>query len=127
MEQDLLEIFALKSFNPNSLAFKDSNGQSLTYGELCENIESFKKNILPANVALVLVKNTIGSIATIVGLLEIGVVPILIDAQLNEKAIFNYVSLYSPEYLVVPAGFSFENNSYLKLKNNFDCDILSPL
>lgn len=99
-----MTLFSLHNHPADRAAAIDETGRTLSYGDLIETAERLGAKTRPATVALVLCRNTLGCVASVVGLLQIGVVPILIDADANATTVDNYLQLYQPEWLVRPLG-----------------------
>ena len=98
-----MSLYPLNTFPADRLAAIDDQGQVLSYGELAQLARQLAEKISTRNVALVLVRNTLGSIAAIVALIESGVVPILLDANIDDTIVKRYLNLYQPEILAIPS------------------------
>jgi long-chain acyl-CoA synthetase len=98
-----VSIFPLGGFPADRPAAIDDAGRRLSYGMLVEISEQLATMLPNSMVALVLVRNTLGCIAAIVALLQQRVVPVLLDANINESTARLYMSQYQPEVLIIPA------------------------
>lgn len=88
------------------LAAIDANASSLSYGELCSFAKEVSSYMSPRSLVFMMTENTVGGIAWIIGLLESGNVPLVLNAHTEEELFANMMDIYRPAYLCVPAGNS---------------------
>lgn len=121
-------ILNLDKWSSNALAAKDSQGGSLTYGELRDFI-SRVGTILPGRSLLfLLVENNVGGIAWTIGNIAAGNVPLVLNAHLDDALYQSLYDLYQPPYVCVPEvmadKFGYETVAscygYTLLKTGFD-------
>lgn len=86
----------------NSVALRDNEGYSLTYGQLAEEIVKMKKNLPKRCVAFCLCKNTAGGVLGYLAMVDAGVVPLMLNKDIDEELFLRFYDLYSPTYLWVP-------------------------
>lgn len=98
-----MTLFPLDSFPADRRAAVDDAGQVLSYGELAQISVRLASSVCSGTVALVLTKNTLGCVATIVALIKQGVVPILLDASTSEATFQLHIDRYQPDLLVLPS------------------------
>ena len=98
-----MTLFPLDSFPADRPAAIDDLGKVLSYGELALISVRLASSINARTVAIVLVRNTLGCVATIVALIKQGVVPILLDASAPQATIALYMSRYQPEVIALPS------------------------
>ena len=85
-----------------SLAAIDSSGETLKYGELIDFSMLIAKYIPKRSVIFLLMVNNIGGIAWSVGSINAGVVPLLLNAQIDSALFQQLFDLYAPQFICVP-------------------------
>ena len=106
------------------LAAIDANASSLSYGELCSFAKEVSSYMSPRSLVFMMTENTVGGIAWIIGLLESGNVPLVLNAHTEEELFANMMDLYRPAYLCVPAGNSL-TGKYESVKETYGYVLLS--
>lgn len=89
-------------------ALLDANGQSLTYGELAREGAALCRAAGGRCLVFCLCENAIGSILGYVGFVEGGVVPALLNAELDRDMLRGLYEAYHPAFLWAPEGFAWE-------------------
>lgn len=80
----------------------DDSGRSVTYGEICDFSQEFKKYLPNRSLIFLLAENKIGSLLGYTSALSNHVVPLIISAN-TEEGLYNHLyELYQPEYLWLP-------------------------
>lgn len=85
-----------------SLAVIDSAGRELRYGDLVEFSRDIKRLIPDRSIVFVLAENNVGGIAWSIGLINAGIVPLLLNLHTDKKLFEDLFDLYEPGYLCVP-------------------------
>lgn len=80
----------------------DSSGNELTYGKLLSFSEEIKQYIPQRSVVFFLTANNVGGIAWSIGMMNIGVVPLLLNAHIDEELYKQLFDLYTPPYICLP-------------------------
>ena len=122
-------ILNIDKHKENSLAVIDSAGEKLTYGELTEFSKELKRVLPSRSLVFVLAGNDVGGIAWSIGLLEAGLVPLLLNPKIDPELLERLDEIYEPRYVCLSnrdsGRFDFErklicfNYSLLKTgKNN---------
>lgn len=106
------------------LAAIDASASSLSYGELCSFAKEVSSDISPRSLVFMMTENTVGGIAWIIGLLESGNVPLILNAHTEEELFANMMDIYRPAYLCVPAGNSL-TGKYESVKEAYGYVLLS--
>lgn len=106
------------------LATIDANASSLSYGELCSFAKEVSSYMSPRSLVFMMTENTVGGVAWIIGLLESGNVPLVLNAHTEEELFANMMDLYRPAYLCVPAGNSL-TGKYESVKEAYGYVLLS--
>lgn len=85
------------SKDDNRIAAIDDTGRELTYGELYELADTLKVN---ANRKLCfnLCRNHLGSLAGYISMLEAGVVPVMLAADMDRDLLHNLITSYEPDF-----------------------------
>ncbi len=105
-------ILNLDKHPQDAFAAKDSAGCTLTYGEILEHSEAIASNLPQRSLVFLLTENTVGGIAWVIGCLNSGIVPLVLNAHTEVDLYNNLYNLYHPEYICVPSHmknkFSYE-------------------
>ena len=98
--------------NRNKIAVIDDSGESLTYGDLCDFSEEFKKHLPQRSLIFLMAENRNGSLLGYLGALSNGIVPLILSAKTEDSLYTNLKDKYRPAYLWVSDGltekFTFE-------------------
>ena len=81
----------------------DAQGNVLTYGELCTFPKEVVEHLAPRSLVFMLTENTVGGIAWIIGLLDSGNVPLILNAHTEKELFTNMVEIYRPAYICAPS------------------------
>lgn len=113
----------------DKLAAISEEGDSITYAALEELAREFGDKMDRRSLVFCFCTNTLGSMCGYLSFLYNRVVPLMIDAKINEVLANNLIDVYSPKYLYMPEamveeypGFEevFKTYGYVLLKTNFD-------
>jgi acyl-coenzyme A synthetase/AMP-(fatty) acid ligase len=116
-------IFAGTGFDAN-LAARGDDGAAITYRELGQDAAAIARALGPRCLVFILCRNAIGSLAGYVACLNHGIVPLLLDADLDPGLLAELRAVYRPKYLWAPldkkAGLAgcqtvFEKHNYALL------------
>ncbi len=127
-------ILNIDKWNSAAIAAKDTDGQTLSYGQIVDFTHTIK-SILPArSFVFVLVRNNIGGVAWVTALLENKVVPLILSAQTEQGLFTQLYDKYQPQYLCVPthdverysATIVGEHFGYTLLKTTYSATNLYP-
>ena len=88
----------------DKLALVSSEGERVTYAELVSEAEALEALELERGLAFCLCENSPSSVASYVGLMTCGIVPLLIDRKTVPELLGSLLATYTPRYLCVPAG-----------------------
>lgn len=86
----------------DSVAAIDSTGEQLKYGDLIGFSAEIGQWISERSVVFVLTTNNIGGIAWTIGTINAGVVPLLLNSQIDHALFQHLHNLYLPQYICVP-------------------------
>lgn len=85
--------------NKQGIALKDTNGRVLTYQELAAQINKMKKLNPERAVAFILADNNVESLTIFLAMVESGIVPLMLNADLDEDLLEMYIRAYEPLYI----------------------------
>ncbi len=102
-------ILGLEKQRPDKPAAIDTDGNSVTYGDLIGFSCEISKVIAPSSLVFLMAKNNVGGIAWTISLLESEGVPLILDAHTEEALFANLYDIYKPSYLCVPSTSSLKN------------------
>ena len=94
-------FFDLKSFGEMSALFMDN--EVWGYSRLFDVSEKIAGTMPPRSLVFLLCRNTPASIAAYVGFINHGIVPVMIDAALDEDLLAALIAAYRPTYAWIPA------------------------
>lgn len=99
----------------DNLALLDENGDKLTYSQLNDLCAELGKCIIPRSLAIIFCENSIGCAGGYVGFLHNGVVPLMLDKDIDRSLGAQLIDLYKPRYLYMPGKMAegFEGYSFV--------------
>ena len=80
-----------------------SEERTVTYRELGEEAERIAACVSPRSLVFLLARNSLAAIAGYVGFLQHGIVPVMVDAALDEDLLAALIAAYRPTYAWIPA------------------------
>lgn len=83
-------------------ALISEEGITLTYAQLSKETKRFGTSLVPRTLAFCFCTNTAGSVLGYLGFLQKGVVPVMLDAHLNEELASSLRECYRPMWLYMP-------------------------
>ncbi len=95
------KIWNLEQFKGNT-AIVDEFGKNLSYGLLKEESDELAEAVGERCLVFCLCRNEIGSIMGYVSFINNGIVPVLLNAHLEEELLNNLLKTYEPSFLWVP-------------------------
>ena len=81
-----------------------SDGTEVTYENLIKLADNFGKKIPSRQVVLLICENSIDSIASYIGFIRSGVVPLLVDYKLSQESINIICETYAISYMCLPTS-----------------------
>ena len=81
----------------SKIAVIDDSGEQLTYGDLCDFSEEFKKHLPKRSLIFLMAENCNGSLLGYLGSLSNGIVPLFLSAKTEESLFSALYNLYQPE------------------------------
>ena len=122
------KIWNLEQYK-GKLAVVDENGNSLTYDLLESEAYSLAETIGRRCLVFCLCRNEIGSILGYVSFINNAIVPVLLNAHLEEELLQNLLATYEPAYIWVPKDTvnqfpemeqAYEVHDYCLLKTGYE-------
>ena len=113
----------------DNVAAVSAEGLKITYNELQNFSDKIGKVIEKRTLVFCLCQNTIGSMAGYISFLSNDIVPLMVDANINDVLMNNLLDVYCPQYVYAPMQMKdsfdkyevvFEEYNYCVLKTNFD-------
>lgn len=95
-------IFSIEKKNADTLAICSADGMDMTYGQLRAFAEQMKEIFCGRHLAFCMCENTPGAVAGYIGMLENGIVPLLLGADLNLEQFDAFYHVYEPSYVWAP-------------------------
>jgi acyl-coenzyme A synthetase/AMP-(fatty) acid ligase len=95
-------FYNFQQHNQEQLAMLDDQKFSITYGELSQFFDSFKKTIPTRSLVFHFSENSVPSVALYLACLSHRVVPVLLSPQTNRELIERLFDTYQPQYLIIP-------------------------
>ena len=80
-----------------------SNGSSLTYRELAEDVKTLGAHLAARKLAFCLCENSPASVVGYLACLNTKTVPLMLDKKINADLLGNLMACYRPNYMYVPA------------------------
>ena len=93
----------INKHDKSKTAVKDNENNSLTYGELSEQVEAFSHLLRPRSIIFMLCKNTVGSLVGYLGFVEGNSVPLMLSSKIERELLDELIYEYSPAYLWIPS------------------------
>lgn len=86
------------------LALKDSGGDSLTYGELCDEVRRLQAVLTDRRLAFCLCRNEVGAALGYLAMVDAGVVPVMLSASIKSELLAGLYDTYRPSLVWAPEG-----------------------
>lgn len=94
-------MFDLQKYTPNTAVISD-RGESLTYGQLAEEVEKFAASVPQKGFVFTLCENLLGSLVGYVTCINKGIPQVLLDGSKDLELVLRLIEIYHPEYLWMP-------------------------
>ena len=95
------KIWNLEQFE-NNVAIIDEYGNKLSYSHLQSKSDEIARAIDQRCMVFCLCRNEIGSVLGYVSFINHNIVPVLLNAQMEEELLHKLLDLYQPQFLWVP-------------------------
>ena len=101
-------IFDIDKKSKESIAIQDDGGNVLQYGEFVNIINQSKGLLSDRSLVIVLAENTVDVLSFIITCLEHKWIPLVINKDLDNHLLKNYIDIYKPQVLFTPPNFYVE-------------------
>ncbi len=108
----------------DKFAAVSSEGITLTYRELEEYAKQIGQMIPARSLVFCFCKNVVGSMAGYLSFLYQRIVPLMVDAAINDVLADNLMEVYQPQYLYVPAELAEKYADMEEVHRQFDYVLL---
>lgn len=116
----------------NRIAIQEDSGSFISYNELQILTDSFSKSVSNRGLVLCFCQNSIASVVGYIACINSGNPVILVNSNIDDGKLSDYIELYNPEYLWVPKAnylcvaeeslFQFED--YFLCSKRYDKDLM---
>lgn len=112
------------------VAAKQDNGEKITYSELALVAKEIGDIVDSRSLVFSFCRNMIGSMSGYLSFLYNKIVPLMLDANINEELASELINVYKPSYLYMPEDMQeafgkydvvYKSYGYVLVKTNFDC------
>lgn len=112
-------MWDLNKYN-NNIAIIDDTGTEVIYSELLHIGLDIERLVGRRQLVLCLCKNSIGSVVGYISFISHKIVPIMVNAGLEQELIDNLLNIYSPQYVWIPNEL--ENKEWLfEFERVYEC------
>ena len=94
-------MWNLRKYKGNTAVITD-NGQYVSYEGLADLCDELAQKIAARSLVFCLCTNTIGSLIGYVSFLNHNIVPVMLDAHIDNELLGNFLNEYKPDYLWLP-------------------------
>jgi long-chain acyl-CoA synthetase len=102
------------------IAFITEDGSQYSYREILSTADIISKNIKTRSLVFCLTQNSPGSITGYFAFLQNGIVPLMLDSDMDSELLDKLITTYKPEYLWIPKEDKFANNKGKIMLNLLD-------
>lgn len=108
----------------NLLEFKDNiavvteDGKKFSYGQLNDETEALAAVVPGRCLVFNFCSNTIGSLLGYVSFINHGIVPLMLDEDIDRELLDNFLDLYKPDYLWLPSDKTTEFDGEIVYSSN---------
>ena len=85
-----------------NISLVEDNGTKLTYGDLEQEASKLSKAIGGRCLTFILCKNSIGSVLSYISCIQNRIVPLMLNASIDDGLLSNLVNIYSPKFIFSP-------------------------
>lgn len=95
-------LLDLDKINPDTLAAKDTCGNTLTYGQILALSGTIGHYVRSRSLFFILTRNDVGGIAWVMATILSGNVPLILSAHTESALLSNLIDTYQPQYIAAP-------------------------
>ncbi|MCI8453923.1 MAG: AMP-binding protein [Lachnospiraceae bacterium] len=97
-----MEFYQINPAYADNLMFLDDAGERVTYGDFAVFYESVKGRLRERSLLFLFCENSVGSVFFYLACLNKGVVPLLLDANMDQALARQLLDTYMPDYIAGP-------------------------
>lgn len=98
-----MDLLNIQSKPKDTLAAIDSNGNSLSIGEILALSDVLSGSLPPRSLMFILTENNVGGIAWVMAAILSGNVPLILSAHTDPSLLATLTNTYLPQYICAPA------------------------
>lgn len=110
-------MWNLPEFKDN-IAVVTENGKKFSYGQLNDETEALATFVPGRCLVFNFCSNTIGSLLGYVSFINHGIVPLMLDEDIDRELLDNFLDLYKPDYLWLPSDKTTEFDGDIVYSSN---------
>jgi long-chain acyl-CoA synthetase len=99
-------------------------GETLTYGDLLISAENLATQISGRCLIFCLCRNCVGSLLGYVTFINNGIVPLLLDAQIERQLLINLTETYKPDYFWIHSDMESDFESYEAVYSDYNYTLM---
>lgn len=103
--------------NRNNICIQEENGLQLSYGDMHDFSKKFAKAVGGRNLIFIMCSNTTGSVTGYTACMNHKIVPVLLNAHIDEQLLHELLELYHPAYLWLPKD---QTGQFPEMKNMYE-------
>ena len=108
-----------------SLAILSDKGEKILYSDLQKISENLMNKVPSRSLVFSLNQNTTGSLCGYYAFMQNGIVPLMLESNIDSELLKNLISIYSPEYLWLPTNNVNNNSKGRVLHTVFDYSLVA--
>lgn len=97
-------FLAIEKHKKENIALIDDAGNRVTYKDIMDFCDEYHNLLKGRSLMFLLCENTAGAVMNYLACLENSIVPLLLNASIDEELLEELYHKYRPEYLCMPAG-----------------------
>ena len=102
----------------------DARGEQVSYAELAAFAKEVGKRVPARSLVFSFCRNEIGSMAGYLAFLNNRIVPLMLDAKINEVLLTNLMDIYQPQYVWMPDDMAADYASMEKVYEAYGYQLL---
>ena len=99
-------LLDIDRWEPHRIAALDSNGSSLSYGEIVALSEKIKEAVKERSLFFILTENNVGGVAWVMATILSGNVPLILNAHTEGTLLKTLLETYQPEFICAPVSLA---------------------
>lgn len=96
-------FLTLEKQKKDNVALIDDDNNRVTYKNIIDFCHEYNKTVKKRSLLFLLCENTVGAVMNYIACLENGIIPLLLNALIDEELLEELYQKYKPQYLCMPA------------------------